>query len=992
MGTFITPVFIGRSEELKQLDQTLDAVHHSTGRCVLFNGEAGIGKSRLIAEIRTRAIGSGFTILSGRCFEQDRLFPYAPLIDMLRSFFATNPDPDLLAALGPLAVELTKLLPELAPQVSIPQNASPLESEIEKRRLFEALTGLLLRQAETAPLLIIVEDLHWSDQASLEFLLYLARRMSAQPLFLLLSYRSVDDQAGLVELLSGLDREPIVQQFQLDPLTRTEVAELLKAILDQPRGISAEFVEAIYGLTEGNPFFAEEICTSLIASGDIYYAGQQWRRKPLSQIDIPDSVQRLVEQRLSQVSPAARRLIDLAAVSGRSFDFGVLQALTGLGEAELLALVKELMAARLVIEENAEQFSFRHALTRAALYGRLLARERQALHARLAQAIEQIHAGALEPQLETLAYHAYEAALWNKALDYGQRAGEKALALYAPHAAADQFTRAIAAAGRLSQSPSPALYRLRGQAYDMLGDFDRARQDYETALNAAKVSGDQQTTWQVLLELGLLWAARDYERSGEYCQQALELARSMDDPAATGHSLNRLGNWLMNSGRPFESLDYHKEALALFEALGDQAGIAATLDLLAMTSNQCGDALGTVSYYQRAIPILRRLNKRQTLASSLTMLSNYTLDEAQAREAVELTNEIGWRAGEAYALIYLGSLLAYRGDYGAGLRAAQSGLELAQGIDHLQWQAWGHLILGLIYLELLELEQAQAYFLISRAIALQVGSSFMSNFATGFLVSADLLLGRLDEAASLLPEHPSGQVSISDYSLVKAGVELALARQNPAQALGLLNGLELPDRTHWLGAMAYYHGTILLLRAEILVRLDRLEQAEADLQTALDLCQDRGVRMGVWRIQLALGELYRARADSGRAEEAFTAARIIIENLAVTIPDNELRENFRRRAIDMIPAARRLTQRQVARTEFGGLTRREREVAAVVAQGLSNQEVADELVVSIKTVEAHVTRILSKLGFSSRVQIAAWAVDKGLASAPKDLDSLSRDS
>jgi len=364
MGSFVTPVFVGRSEELIQLDKALVAVQHSAGRCVRVSGEAGIGKSRIIAEIRARVIGSGFTILSGRCFEQDRSFPYAPLIDMLRSFFATNPASDLLAALGLLAVELVKLLPELAPQVSTPQNAPHLDSEVEKRRLFEALAGLFLRQAEAGPLLIIVEDLHWSDQASLEFLLYLARRMSDQPLFLLLSYRSVDDQAGLVELLSGLDREPIAQQFQLDPLTRTEVAELLKAILDQPPGISAEFVEAIYSLTEGNPFFAEEICTSLIASGDIYYADRQWRRKPLSQIDIPDSVERLLEQHLSRISPPARQLIDLAAISRRSFDFAVLQSLTGLSEAELLALVKELMAARLVVEESAEQFSFRHALTR----------------------------------------------------------------------------------------------------------------------------------------------------------------------------------------------------------------------------------------------------------------------------------------------------------------------------------------------------------------------------------------------------------------------------------------------------------------------------------------------------------------------------------------------------------------------------------------------------------------------------------------------------
>jgi DNA-binding CsgD family transcriptional regulator/tetratricopeptide (TPR) repeat protein len=986
-------VLVGRNQELEQLEDALTVAQDGAGQCVVVSGEAGIGKSRLLAEIRGRAIDTGFTTMVGRCFEQDMAFPYAPLIDMLRTFFARRAVSDILDLLGSQAPEIVKLLPELAADVPAAQPAASLEPEAEKRRLFEVLANFFLRQAEAGPLLIIVEDLHWSDQASLEFLLYLVRRMADHPVLLLLSSRSADIHAGLIELLAGLDREPTAQEIRLDPLTRAEVAQLLKAILGQPQALSAEFVQAIYSLTEGNPFFVEEICTSLIASGDIYYVDNQWRRKPLSQIDIPDSVQRLVQQRLGQISHPARQVIDLAAVSGRSFDFGVLQALTGHSDRELLVLAKELMAAQLVVEESADQFAFRHALTREALYARLLARERQTLHGQIAQAIEQIHAGALEAHLEALAYHFFEGALWSKALEYAQRAGEKAQALYAPHAAVEQFTRALTAASRLSSSPpSAALYRLRGQAFDTLGEFDRARADYEAALQAAQAAKDQRAAWQALLDLGLLWASRDYEQTGDYCRQALDLARSMEDQAAVDHSLNRLGNWLMNSGQPFDALDYHREALAVFETLDDRAGIAVTLDLLAMTSNQCGDGAGTATYYERAIPLLRELNDRQTLASSLTMLSNYTLDEALVREAIELTREIDWRAGEAYALAYLGSLLAYQGDYGQGLSAAQSGLELAQAIDHRLWQVWGHIVLGVIYLELLAPDEAYRHLRSGRAMATEVGASFMTGFATGFLASTCLLLDRPDEAARLLPERLSAQIVISDYSLTIASVELTLARQDPTRALQMLDRMELPDRTSWLGGMAYYYGSILQLRGEILTRLDRLEEAEADLQSSLVLYQEQGIRMGLWRIRLALGKLCQARADSGRAQAAFAAARTLIEELAATILDDGLRENFRRRAMAMIPPAQPLTPQQAAKQEFGGLTGRERQVAAVVAQGLSNQEIAGELVVSVKTVEAHVTRILSKLGFSSRAQIAAWAVDKSLASAPQDLDSLSTDS
>jgi DNA-binding CsgD family transcriptional regulator len=837
-------------------------------------------------------------------------------------------------------------------------------------------------------LLIVVEDLHWSDDASLEFLLFLSRRISPYPVLLLLSYRSDETLSGLGGLLAGLDREQIAQEIKLAPFTRDEVGLMLRSLLDLDHPPETDFLDAIYELTEGNPFFVEEVCTSLVASGQIYHAGGRRQPKPMGKLDIPDSIHRIVEHRIQQLSQPARQVVDLAAIGGRSFDFAVLQALTGHTESQLLELIKELTAAQLVVEESADRFAFRHALTREALYARLLARERQTLHGQIAHALEHIHADALEAHLETLTYNFYEAAMWTKTLAYAQRAGAKAQTLYAPRAAIEQFTRALEAAGRLSLTPPLDLYRLRGEAFDTLGEFDQARADYEAALGAARAAGDQRAEWQTLLDLGMLWASHDYARSGDYCRQALDLARSTADQPALGHSLNRLGNWTMNSGQPFEALSYHQQALDLFEALDDRPGIAATLDLLAMTSNQCGDAARTVAYYQQAIPILRELEDRQTLASSLSTLSAYTLDEAQAREAVELARDIGWRSGEAYGLEYLGQLLAQRGDYGQGLRAVQSGHEIAQAIDHRQWMAWADISLGLIYTELLAPGEAYRHLASGRAIATDVGSSFMILFATGLLASVCISQDRLDEAAALLSEHLSEPARSTDYFVVaKASVELALARQNAHQALQVLDGLELPGRAGWLGAMAYFCGNMLQLRGEALMLLGQLEEAEAALQRTLDLYLEQGIRMGLWRVHISLGKLYQAVPDPERAEAAFGAARTLIEELAATVTDEGLRESFRRRASVTIPSVRPLTARQAAKQEFGGLTRRERQVAVVVAQGLSNHEIAEALVISVKTVEAHISRILSKLGFSSRAQIAAWAVDKRLAPAPPDLDS-----
>jgi DNA-binding CsgD family transcriptional regulator len=993
MKTVLTPLFVGRREELDRLAAVLNAVQRGAGRCVLISGEAGIGKSRLLAEIRDRAKQSGFKLLTGRCFEQDRSFPYAPLVDMLPPFFAQSLASGQRDALGPLAPELLKLLPELEPHLSVPLSGSVLDREIEKRNLFGALTSLFWHQAEASPLLLIVEDLHWSDQASLEFLLHLVRRIAGKSILLLFTSRSVQAQAGLDELLAGLDREPIAQEIRLEPLSRAEVAQLLRGILDQTQEPSDEFVAAVYSLTEGNPFFAEEICTSLIASGDIYYADDQWRRKPLSQIDIPDNVQRVVQRRVSRISQSARRLIDLAAVSGRSFDFAVLQNLTRHSDKELLVLIKELMAARLVVEESADRFAFRHALTREALYGQLLVRERQALHAQLVQAIEQIYPDALESHLEALAYHAFEAGLWPKTIEYAQRAGEKALALYAPHAAVEQFTRALKAAEQLSQMPNHALHRLRGQAFDTLGKFAEARADFEAALQAAQAAGDQLATWQTLLDLALLWASRDYEKTGNYCRQALDLAHTMEDGAAIAHSLNRLGNWLMNSGRPFEALDHHREALTLFETLNDRAGIATTLDLLAMTSNQSGDAAGTVTYYERAIPILRGLQDWQILSSSLANLALYTLSQEHAQEAVKLAHDIGWQSGEAYALNCLAAVLFNRGRYSESLAIRSQSLDLAQAIEHPQWAASNHVFYGFCYKDLLALDRAEDHLTRGLALAKQVGTTFFAWMGGGGLASVYILQNRPEEAEALLADLPQEWIP-SLFSVRLARIELALAQQDANRMLQLLDDLlKVPIVTEVaIGLIPFFQGPAQKLQARALLLLDRFDEAEQVLRQTVDLYTKHGLVHGLWRIYLALGEAYLAASRTEEAREMFTLAQEQINTLAATIDEDTLRENFVRLATELIPEVQPLTPRQAAKQEYGGLTRRERQVAAVVAQGLTNQDIADELVVSIKTVEAHVTRILSKLGFTSRAQIAAWAVDKGLASAPQDLDTLFRSS
>ena len=340
----------------------------------------------------------------------------------------------------------------------------------------------------------------------------------------------------------------LARQVVLEPLTPTDVQTMLQAIFDLRQPVQPEFLTAIYTLTEGNPFFIEEVLKALVAAGDIFYADGGWTRKPMQELHIPPSVQDAVQRRTQQLSDRRRA----ACSRWRQWPGGALtlpcsNRWPGRRRSELLAVIKELVAAQLVVEETAEHFAFRHALTRQAVYAQLLGRERQTLHRIIGVAIEQFYPTALDTQVAELSYHFYEAGEWGKALDYARRAGEQAQTLYAPRAAVEQFTRALAAAQHLAQPPSLLpLHRLRGLAYETLGEFEQARADLEIALDLACSSNDRQEEWQILLDLGQLWASRNYEQTGEYIQRALDLARTLEDPTTLARTLNRMGNWYLN--------------------------------------------------------------------------------------------------------------------------------------------------------------------------------------------------------------------------------------------------------------------------------------------------------------------------------------------------------------------------------------------------------------------------------------------------------------
>ena len=824
--SIVCPVLIGRRSHLDSLVQFIGQAHSGQGQTVLISGEAGIGKSRLVAEAiryihtsRAQTASPAPLILEGRCFEPDRSLPYAPFLDVLRSFLAAHSPQNLTELLGPTTSDLVKLLPELAAFVPEHTPGSTLDPEQEKRRLFQALLHFFTRLAALQPLVVVIEDIHWSDDTSLEYLLFLARHIASHPILLLLTYRSEEEHPALLAFLAGLDRERLNTELALSHLTIDEVEAMVRTILGLSRAVSADFIAAVYTLTEGNPFFIEEMLKSLIASGEVIYNDGKWeprsREGESSQgislpghPHLPRSTLLAVQQRLNHLSVEARDVLSFAAVAGRRFDFALLQHLTGRNEADLVRLVKELITAQLVVEESEDVLVFRHALTRQAAYTDLLARERRSLHHSVAQTMERIYANALDGRLGDLAYHFYMAGEWAKVLEYAQRAGEKAQALYAPRAAIEQYTRALEAMQRLAQIPAPGLYRARAQCYELLGDFSAAREDYTRALETARATHDSQMEWQSLLDLGYLWTGLDYTQAGDYLHRALALARTMNDPFMLARTLNRVGNWHMNLEEPLEGQRYHREALSIFQASSDQHGLAETLDFLGVASLMSGDLIASANYYEKAIALWRALGDHQGLIASLIFFAGrgglyftstvvpLATSEVECirdgEEAIALSHQLGMRSSEAFALIFLGLCLGHRGEYGRALSSAETGLNIAIEIEHGPWMATGYLLLGIISLELLALPTARQQLERALALAKECGSLFLLGHATAFLASTCIAQGEYARAEVVLndvfgPQTPCQ--TLAQRLAWYARAELELALNHPDKALAIIDRL-----------------------------------------------------------------------------------------------------------------------------------------------------------------------------------------------------------
>jgi tetratricopeptide (TPR) repeat protein/transcriptional regulator with XRE-family HTH domain len=662
---------VGRDREMARGSTLWRQAAGGEASVLLVSGEPGIGKTRLVRELAALAESSGGRALGGECHAEGSA-PYAPAAQIIRAALDVqglrNPAglPDVPAY---VLADLITLAPDLRVRYpDVPSNPK-LDPYSEQQRLHESVFELCARLAERAPLLVFVEDMHWADTSTLSLLRHLCRRAvkapQASPLLIILTYREAEGEgaSALNGVLLDLNRERLAEHISLARLSREQTGDLVTAILGDSQGLQdpagLDFVEGLYRQTEGNPFFVEEVCQTLMDAGELHDAHGRWRRPDAAAILIPKTVTGAILSRVARLPVSCQEALRLAAVLGPEFDFDTLSEAGGHGgeggsvqaEEALINALEQAERAQLISEVQRERgvtFAFTHPLIPAALRQSLSGPRLQRLHRRAALALE-----ARRPEAhEALADHFAAAAVKDKALEHARRAAERAEAVYA-YEDAIRYLRAvldllepgeqpetrIAVLERLAdvhnqlQEGSRAiplyqealdlwpslpgadkwtavrLHRKVGQAANRL-NLQSDRQRFEAASRASLEAGLKLTegesahpeTIHLLSELASrnTWYfgfEPDLAAAEHYARAAIDMSERLDMPAEISHSLGSLVAVYTARGlfRELVQIAQRRLALSRDPRFGD---MRERLELLI----QAGIALEQVGEYAEAMP------------------------------------------------------------------------------------------------------------------------------------------------------------------------------------------------------------------------------------------------------------------------------------------------------------------------------------------------------------------------------------------------------
>ena len=873
----LTP-FVGRARELRLLSECFEKARAGQGQVVFVVGDPGIGKSRLLLELR-RQFEDVATWSEGRCLSFGRAMAFHPLIDLLRrsaGIEEADADAALIVKLERHVLsygeDLRAGLPWLRYLLSVdPGDPSVLAKTPQERRgeLFDALRRLTVRAAQRSPQVVVFEDLHWTDPATEQYLVRLADGIATSRVLLILTYRP-----GYAHPLGDRTHHTRIVPAQLSTEESVLMAEAILATAELPPELKALIVQK----AEGTPFYVEEVVKSLHEVGAIRRDdGRCVLAVPAEAISLPDTIQDLIMARIDRLEDASKRMLQLAAVIGREFTYRLIDRLAEVpGRTE--EFLQELKGLELVYEKSLFPelaYMFKHAVTQDVAYNSLLLQRRRELHSRIGLGIEELYAERLEEHYEVLAHHFSKAEAWDKAISYLVKAGEKSAKAFALREALSLYTESLEIATTLGEAVPPTtlmtIHRTLSGLHFGLGEWQESRTHAERLLDLARRAQDDAMEAAALAQVAqaALWA-ESFDNAVVYGRQAIETAERADAPGALALALEVIGlvAAVTSPSRLEESRECLARALSIGRSINDATRQAIPLYVLGMIKNWRGafrdaHALGSEGVEiaranNVAIPLLRCI---WIQAASLVGMAEYDRALLLLEEGLALAEKIGDGAFVPRFQNTLGWLHLECDDLDHGLELSQLGLEPSRRARH----ATG----------------------VERVAFIQI------NRGDAYLMKGDLTAAAevLDEAHRLIRDKSAFdwmRWRCVAHGFVSLG-ELALARGDPGTAS------RFADQSLEVGTVTEsrkYVIRALRLKGEAALAHRRWDEADRRLKEALTLAEAFEGPREIWKTYAALGRLHTERKRPDAAASAYHAARQAVDPVLARLRDPRLRSGM----------------------------------------------------------------------------------------------------
>lgn len=565
-----TPL-IDRIEEMALLKDATDNAIRGEGGLIFFYGEAGIGKSRLTRELRPYACSRGMQLLYGRCpapFRMDSASPYVLWKEVIRDYVQFCTPEQLQRAVGYYPGEICKIIPEIKRNLETFSESPPLNPELERERLFEAISQFVENISKTAPLVVVLDDLQWCDSSSLLLLHYLARGVYRDSLLLLGTYRDteVEEKHALFPVLTDLKRAQLLQSARLKRFSLDEVTEMIKRILLQDE-VPRDFCDLVFQKTQGNPFFVEEVLQSLKEEGVIYPYGAEYRFKDVSEIEFPATVRSILHARIGRLDDETQQVLTMASFIGNDFTLDALCSVTGLEERKITEIVERMMEKKLLkcmVVRGEDTCAFSDVLIRDVLYESVGPLRRKKLHSVVALALEKVYASSINEHLGELAAHFLESGDRQKALDYLLKAGEKAEKVYANSEAAAYYQSALIL---LKEKEGNIREKARvietlGDVQTLIGEYDSALINFNEALLLRHQIGEKENIARLHRKLAHVWVMKgDTAKAKENFGKTLEILEALPESVELASLYNGMADMYWRSMEPPKQLLWPRKHL-----------------------------------------------------------------------------------------------------------------------------------------------------------------------------------------------------------------------------------------------------------------------------------------------------------------------------------------------------------------------------------------------------------------------------------------------